>query len=426
MNILHTVEYYHPSVGGAQEVVRQVSEGLAARGHRVTVATTRLDGRASLDLNGVAIREFDIAGNSARGLKGECERYERFLLECDCDVMMNYAAQEWTMDLALPLLGSLPYRKVMIPCGFSGLHDPAYRAYFEGMPQVMRRYDHLVFHASNYRDINMARQNGVAHFSIIPNGASRAEFGHPGTDFRWRYGIPDDSPLLLTVGSHTGLKGHRLCLEAFRHLDKGTAVLVIIGNSFGGARLGRAFLRRLLGALRRKDPPMTAQVLREAARGLMRQGCTSECRRRARAINMDHHGQPRVLLLDPPRKEVVASYHSADLFLFGSNVEYSPLVLFEAMASRTPFLTLACGNAAEIAGWSGGGVVAPTRQREGGLVDGDPAEFARDIDQLLGNPGLRAQLAASGHQAWLSRFTWETLVEEYERLYTRLVQGGSR
>jgi glycosyltransferase involved in cell wall biosynthesis len=96
------------------------------------------------------------------------------------------------------------------------------------------------------------------------------------------------------------------------------------------------------------------------------------------------------------------------------------------MASRTPFLTLACGNAAEIAAWSAGGVVAPTRQQESGYVDGDPAEFAREIDQLLSNPARRAQLVASGHQAWLGRFTWEKLVEEYEQLYTRLVRGGSR
>ena len=40
MKILHTVEYYAPSVGGAQEVVRQISERMVQRGHQVTVATT--------------------------------------------------------------------------------------------------------------------------------------------------------------------------------------------------------------------------------------------------------------------------------------------------------------------------------------------------------------------------------------------------
>ncbi|MFH1005826.1 MAG: hypothetical protein V1781_10125 [Bacteroidota bacterium] len=39
MKILHTVESYYPSVGGMQEVVKQISEQLVKMGHSVTVAT---------------------------------------------------------------------------------------------------------------------------------------------------------------------------------------------------------------------------------------------------------------------------------------------------------------------------------------------------------------------------------------------------
>ena len=42
MKILHTVEFYHPSVGGMQEVVKQLSERLVRLGHNVTVATSQL------------------------------------------------------------------------------------------------------------------------------------------------------------------------------------------------------------------------------------------------------------------------------------------------------------------------------------------------------------------------------------------------
>src|SRR5581483_11017062 len=99
MNILHTVEFYWPSTGGSQEVVRQLSERMAAMGHSVTVATTRLPARASTTINGVRIEEFDIEGNAVRGLRGEVDRYKRFLLESKFDVVMNYAAQEWAADL---------------------------------------------------------------------------------------------------------------------------------------------------------------------------------------------------------------------------------------------------------------------------------------------------------------------------------------
>src|SRR5262249_25311677 len=45
LRIVHTVQMYHPHVGGSEEVVKQLSERLAARGHSVTVATGSLPER---------------------------------------------------------------------------------------------------------------------------------------------------------------------------------------------------------------------------------------------------------------------------------------------------------------------------------------------------------------------------------------------
>ena len=71
MRILHTVEFYEPSKGGAQEVIKQLSERLAARGHDVTVATSYLPTRSSAELNGVKIRQFHVRGNRVKGISGE-------------------------------------------------------------------------------------------------------------------------------------------------------------------------------------------------------------------------------------------------------------------------------------------------------------------------------------------------------------------
>jgi hypothetical protein len=70
LNILHTVEFYYPHIGGSETVVQQLSERLTRRGHKVTVATTRLAERDFAELNGVTIREFDVSGNLATGLHG--------------------------------------------------------------------------------------------------------------------------------------------------------------------------------------------------------------------------------------------------------------------------------------------------------------------------------------------------------------------
>lgn len=421
MKILHTVEFYTPSVGGAQEVVRQISERLVQHGHDITVATSAHPERAAKVINGVKIEEFDIAGNAVRGFQGEVERYQQFLVDGAFDIMMNYAAQQWTMDLVFPVLDRIPFRKVMIPCGFSGLYEPAYQKYFAHMPEVMRGYDHLVFHADDYRDTNFARQHHLAHFTIIPNGASEIEFGEVDTTFRRRYHIPDDVPLLLTVGSHTSLKGHRLSLDAFQRLNVERAVLVIIGNIFTSPGGWKRFLRSVWGTVRSRDIVQVVKMLIRAILGGIESGCLPDDRMHNRWINLRNLGKKRVLLLDPPREDVLAAYQAADLFIFGSNIEYSPLVLYEAAASGTPFVSLACGNAAEIAAWTGGGVIAPTIQREHGYVDGDPAIFAKIIADLLVNEKQRWILAEAGFHSWRENFTWETITTKYETLYKVLV-----
>ena len=422
MKILHTVEYYSPSIGGAQEVVRQISERLVKQGHQVTVATTALPERSNKNINGVVVEEFDISGNAVRGFRGETERYQQFLIQGDFDLMMNYAAQQWSMDLVFPILDRIPYQKVMIPCGFSGMFDPAYDDYFAEMPAIMLGYDHFIFHAYDYRDTNFARKNNLLNFTIIPNGASEVEFGHGDSIFRQQYNIPKDVPLLLTIGSHTAAKGHRLCMDAFLQLDVERAVLVVIGNIPDGQSHRKAFADLLLDDARRLRGAQALKRILRAFLGGVAPGCLPDDRIRSRWISLMKLGKKRVLLLDPPRKDVVAALRAADLFLFGSNIEYSPLVLYEAIASATPFVSLACGNAAEIASWSGGGVIAPTIQKEHGYVYGDPGSFAETINQLLADDERRISLARSGFRSWQENFSWENIAKQYETLYLDLVK----
>ena len=388
MKILHTVEFYNPSTGGAQEVVRQISEELVRRGHGVTVATTNLPERKNAIINGVRIESFAISGNCVRGCVGETARYQEFLMSKDFDVMLNYAAQQWATDLAYPILHMLPYRKLTAPCGFSGLFDGAYESYFRALPNVLRKYDHLIFHSRSGQDMEFTQKHGIRHCSVIPNGASLEEFKEPDLSFRRQYGIPPGQPLLLTVGSHTGAKGHALVMEAFRRARIGPATLVIIGNTLGSA------------------------------------GCLPRCRLQARFVRTASFGKKQVLLLNPPRQDVVSAYHSADLFVFGSNVECSPIVLFEAAASRTPFVTTACGNAAEIAEWTASGEIVATVRATDGLVHTSAGRMACAIEDLFSNTLRRQTMAEAGYEAWRNRFSWEKIAQQYEQLYLQLVEQG--
>jgi glycosyltransferase involved in cell wall biosynthesis len=123
-----------------------------------------------------------------------------------------------------------------------------------------------------------------------------------------------------------------------------------------------------------------------------------------------------VLRIDLSRQKVVDAFFEADLFVFASKVEYSPLVLFECAAAGTPFLTVPAGNADEIARWTSGGWLCPAEVDARGYVKVSPAVMAREIEKGIRSPDTLRELGAAGRRAWLDRFTWAKIAKSYERV----------
>jgi glycosyltransferase involved in cell wall biosynthesis len=422
MRILLACEFYYPSVGGVQEVMRQIGERLAARGHSVTVATSYLPERKIRELNGVTIAEFRVSGNSVRGIKGDVGAYRRFLLQHEHDVVMVMAAQQWTFDAMVPVLDQITQPKVFIPCGFSGLYEPAYAEYFREMPQILGKFDRLIFNASEYRDINMARDHCLTNISIIPVGAGEDEFEVPkDPGFRSRLGIDENAFVLLTVGRPGTEKGHWEVADGFDLADfhgRG-AVLILIGTLTPEPPRGRvrAFARSWVIRFRMRAGRVKRLVLRLPPRPTPREPITSVVAR----INRQAPAK-FAIVTDLPRAELVQAYLNSDLFVFASRVEYSPLVLYEAAAAGLPFLTVPVGNAAEIVEWTGGGVVCPAARDERGYTRVDPAVLAEHMSSLAADPDLRAALGRAGHKAWLARYTWDKITDQYEAIFTDLAR----
>ncbi len=386
MKVLHTVESYHPAVGGMAEVVRRISELLVRYGHEVVVATSTHPDRTTRTLGGVGIVEFNVRGNLVRGIIGEKDRYESYLLNADYDIIVNFAAQQWATDLALPLLERINRPKIFVPTGFSGLHHRNYRDYFEQMKSWMKQYDMNVFLSDDYRDVNFAKANDIDKRVLIPNGASEEEFeAASGSDIRQQLNIPEDDFLVLHVGSHSGLKGHAAAIRSFSMARIRRATFMIVAQASGScferclareARFQRSFFRR-----------------------------------------WDHK---RLLIRTLSRPETVAAFKAADAFLFPSNIECSPIVLFECLASKTPFLVSDVGNAKEIIDWSSTGILLKSWRDFRGHVHASLYDSARQLERLFNDAPLRERMAEQGHAVWKRRFTWEKIARQYEALYLSL------
>ena len=94
LKIVHCVEGYPPSQGGMAEVVRQLSERMAAQGHHVTVFTSAHAERPDGVLNGVHVRGFAVTGNMVRGMHGAVDAYREAVMRSQADVVVLFAAQQ--------------------------------------------------------------------------------------------------------------------------------------------------------------------------------------------------------------------------------------------------------------------------------------------------------------------------------------------
>lgn len=428
MRILLCCEFYPPSVGGVQEVMRQLAERLVAHGHEVTIATTKLAARPGDELNGVKIKGFDISGNLVRGIAGDVNGYRHFVTTGDFDIVMIKAAQQWAFDALWPVLPAIKIPKVFIPCGFSSFYEPAYSDYFRQLPTVLQQFDQLIFYASDYRDITFAREHGITNFCIIPNGACEIEFSvGPDPDFRKRLGIGANDFLYLTVGSFTGLKGHLEVVKAFSEIDIGDqrATLILNGNQPANLDNGViGLLRKAVGIARVHGFKLAVKHgLKVALRrlGISVGKNSASISDVADAINKQQRNK-RVLVSNFSRPELVQAFMAADLFVFASNVEYSPLVLYESAAAGTPFLSVPVGNAEEIARWTGAGEICPAERDERGYTRVDPKVLAQHMARLARDPVKLNRLGAAGRENWKQKFTWDKITAQYENVFNRLVR----
>ena len=395
--------------------MRELAEQLTLRGHQVTVATSQLPDRDFQSLNGVAIEGFSVSGNGVSGMTGEVLRYQQYVIDGGFDAVMVMAAQQWTFDALWPVLDRIEARKVFIPCGYSGFYEPSYARYFEQLPAILKQLDHLVFHSTDYRDINFARNCGLKNFSVIPVGASRSAFDiEPYDTFRSAHGIPQQSFVFFTVGTFTGLKGHLELARAFSLLKlkkNEHATLILNGNQVKAATHGvSGIYRKILHLIKVQGLPY---LLKKAFRMVWPGG--KDLLKTVERINRSQV-QKVVLLTDFPRKELTQLFMTADLFVFASKIEYSPLVLFETAAAGTPFLSVDVGNASEIAQWTGAGVMCPSTVDGKGYTQVNETDLAAAMAELMRAPERLETLGRAGRKNWSEKFNWEKIAGQYEQV----------
>jgi len=420
MKILFCCQFYAPSVGGVQELIRQLSEHLVQRGHEVTVATTALPERKSTHLNGVCIREFSVQGNLVTGLSGETVSYQHFVTTSEFDIMLVYAAQQWTFDALWTVLDDIPYPVIFAPCGFSGLYEQGYADYFRNLAEQLDKFDCFIFNASSYRDVDFILSRGKYKYEVISNAANEKEFNTKADPtFRGKMGVPEESFVFLTVGSLTGMKGHEEIVAAFGRMDLDKHIhstLILNGNSIHNSGESMRFIHKLLGVFRTYGfIDGCRHVLQKALRN------NHSLKNSVERVNVQQKNK-QILMTNLDRTHLVQAFFSADLFVFASKIEHSPLVLFESAAAGLPFLSVDVGNAKEIAEWTGAGVICPSEKDKRGYTRVDVNVLAEYMERWMGQSDKRKNMGEVGRKQWSEKFTWEHVSLQYERVFRQVLE----
>lgn len=370
LKLLLTVEFYYPHIGGAEIVVQKIAEGMVKMGHSVTVATSKDPSRNFKELNGVVIEEFDVYGKYSTGLYGtDIARYQDFLKDSEFDIIFNYAAQQWATDLAFPVVeyNKNKIKHVLAPCGYSALKDYhilrwiEFKDYFEKiLPTVIPLYDKVIYHSTNYKDYEYGKANGFKNEFVIPNGVDLQEFNYEGAnDFRIKYNIHTKF-MLLCVANFIEGKGHLNLLHLFENLQRDDVTLVLIGKE------GNEY---------------------------------------DKIKNASDSMNNTVILKNILRIDTIKAFFSADIFIFASEIEAAPLVIYEAMAASLPFISTDVGNVKELTG----GVVS------------NISNFIFVINDFLNNEEKRKRIGEIGRSEILGKYNWEIIVKNYEQVFMSIV-----
>ena len=387
MRIVIATFTYPPLADGVSEHAKVLAEGLARRGHSVTVATEFHPERAPTA--GPKVEQFRISGQGhwrfgIKAAPGEAERYRQFLREFPCDVMVFSCWDMWSTHLALPVLHGIRAKKILASHGYAThIRVPQPRppwglvTWFAGWPLVMRapldlrKFDQLVVLSpragfDRFFDHWLARATGYEKVSVIPNGAFARDFAGELPDFRAAHNL-GSGPLVLYVANYGDRKNQTAAVRAFRRAQISEGTLVLIGGKFN--------------------------EYSAAVEQLDRQLCAD-------------YPAGRVLMLEKVSREMTcAAFRTADLFLLSAKAETQPIVLIEAMASRTPFLSTDVGC---------------VREMPGGVVVSSETEMAEELRNLIASPERRKRLAEEGYRACETTYDWNRVLDAYEQLFSRL------
>ncbi|MEM1637592.1 MAG: glycosyltransferase family 4 protein [Pyrobaculum sp.] len=372
MKIVHVAPFYHPVIGGVEEVVKRAAEYMAGRAHEVYVVTynrLRNGGFGSLpreeEINSVRVIRLRPDFTWSHGTySGELPGVIRRLKP---DVVHVHVWRHPHVFQVAKLKGELGFRAILHS------HAPFHRLSQLGVVTwlyhravdatgrgTLERYDAVVALTPQERDI-LIRKLSVDEDKVvvIPNGI--------GDDFlkaAVEYNGHKDMNMVLYLGRISKSKNIDLLIKATRYLDRGIRV-VLAGPDEG-------LIGRLLDMAKRYGAKVEYK------------GTVGE-------------------------REKVKLYGEAGVYVNPAHYEPFGITLLEAQALGTPCIVTG----------DGGQIYVAPPGRTSLYAKPNPRDIAEKIMQILTDQELHRRLSESAKE-WAAQHEWSKILPKYEELYTKV------
>ena len=363
-----------------------MAEGLVDKGHEVIVATAFHKDRKEGKQNGVEVVSFQIVNQGIWKIPSgpEADRFLRFILSCNPDILINHCWDAWPAVLSQKLFNQLSCKKIQVSHGFTQHILTLYYKPFFGLgkllkgllwilfmfPGVAKSYDAIVFLSDcggfgRFLDQTICRWIKHPCMHTIPNSVEDNKYTEIGDGFRTKYNIGDGF-LVLCVANYSDRKNQKLAVRAFRKSNIPGSTLVFIGSEFNNYS---EKVMKLDESLSRK----------------------SLCR--------------TIFLEGISREETQAAFECCDIFLLTAKQETQPIVLIEAMAAGKPWISTPTGCVPEM---------------EGGIVVKGCDKISDAINDLSKNCHARIRLGKQGAGAVLEKYDTRKVTESWTDLVSSL------
>ena len=357
MKILICSEFYKPHVGGV-EIHSEILARYLLKKNSVTVATTNLGNKKFVEENidGIKLVKFKISGSLVKGYSGPVKEYKNFLLKNKFDIIFFNAAQQWTLDIALNILDRIKGKKIFFPCGFSRFSNWLFIPYFEFLKDKINKFDHVVCCSKKWHDYKFCKKYFSKKIDIISNGSYDVKFK--------RYNNKRKIRNYVNISNLFYLKGQDKVINIFSKL-KGEANLFMYYSS------SNFFFKHYINS-------------------------------KIFVFNLMNKKKKIKIINIKKRLNLKKVFTNIDAFIFGSRLEYNPLVMFESMSCGVPFISFNVGTVKEI-----------INEEFLGYVSNDKKQIVNYINKLNYNDKIQLKI----YRHFKKKYKWNTILKKYDKIF---------